>query len=181
MECETSGGVYKFGSVYYYSYHCDAGDGYQMGVATASNPLGPWTKSPNNPVMKTGDLAKKEWDSWVVASGNILEDPQNPGKYLMFYEGGHHVDKGEVYWSVGLAYGDTPAGPWVKHQANPIVKGELACDKQLACPNGCCRWPSCAGFYVGSCTSYSNSIQQIYANTFTHTILLSAIVSTQAT
>ena len=45
--------IVKDGETYYFYYHATSKSGrsYVVGVATASYPMGPWTKSEKNPVL----------------------------------------------------------------------------------------------------------------------------------
>jgi beta-xylosidase len=51
--------IFKDDETYYLYYH-GFEDGYQVGVATADHPLGPWTKYEKNPIIKLG--AKGSWE-----------------------------------------------------------------------------------------------------------------------
>ena len=93
------------------------------GGATASHPLGPWTKMPTNPLLSPG--AEGEWDHGMVASATILK--MGPSNWTMWYEatpGGFGPHMGR--WSVGLAHATSPEGPWKKASAvNPIINESI--------------------------------------------------------
>ena len=119
-------------------------ESYQIGYATASSPLGPWTKSPNNPVVKVG--ASGAWDNGYVASPNVLQHPN--GSWLMYYEG-------QTPCAVGLATSDTPVGPWTKYPGNPITQSSAAKDPSLPPP-----WNTADnGFYVASVMHYGGEFR----------------------
>ena len=72
LELECAGGVYEEYGQYFMIYHAtgktdgrpDAAPGakgyYQVGGATATHPLGPWRKMPENPLLRPGKVG--EWD-----------------------------------------------------------------------------------------------------------------------
>jgi hypothetical protein len=113
-----TGDALKEGNQYYLFYH-GASVGpppYQIGLATASGPLGPFKKSGDAPVLALGP--KGSWDANGVACPMILKEL--PGKYLMFYSGNK---TGDNNWSVGLAYASSLSGPWKKFAGNPLIQG----------------------------------------------------------
>jgi hypothetical protein len=81
-ECEVAGGVFQGDAgKFYFIYHCTGTSGYQVGVSTAASPLGPWTPPPAEP-----NLAHEagKWDESVVASFNIVPDPNKKGHWIGF-------------------------------------------------------------------------------------------------
>ena len=113
-----AGNVIKDHHTYYLYYHGIPGDkekwgpgSYRIGVATATHPLGPWTKYGGKPVLDAG--AEGEWDSGLVACPAILKEGENT--YYMFYSAEFPCD-------IGLATATSPVGPWTKHEKNPIMK-----------------------------------------------------------
>jgi len=87
---------------YYMWYN---GNGY-VGLATASHPLGPWTKYEGNPIHELrcyiGGVVKVE------------------GKYLMYCEypiGENSPDQGPFI----LLTADKPEGPWTAYDQNPVL------------------------------------------------------------
>ena len=112
---EAADAFKDFGTYYLY-YHGNGGDGYQLGVATASHPLGPFKKHGRQPVLERGPQGS--WDDRHVACAMILKEGAD--KYTMWYSG---LGKSEKHrkWSIGLATADNPLGPWKKHPGNPII------------------------------------------------------------
>ena len=107
--------VFKDGEMYYLYYHGypkdkDAfpRDGYRLGVAYASHPLGPWRKHDANPIIDLGD--EGSWEDGYVACAAVLKERED--SYYMFYTGNYKV---------GLAYAKHPLGPWTKYDGNPII------------------------------------------------------------
>ncbi len=77
-----------------------------IGLATASSPLGPWKKYESNPILEDfGYLGG------VVKIGD---------KYHMYNEypiGASSPDQGPF----ALATADSPEGPWTKYEGNPVI------------------------------------------------------------
>jgi hypothetical protein len=97
----------------YYLYYHGTENSYQVGVASADHPLGPWTKYDKNPILKVGP--KNAWDSVHVACAFILKEKTN--QYTMWYSGYGAHEK----WGIGLATATHPLGPWTKYAENPIM------------------------------------------------------------
>ncbi len=97
-----SGDCFKDGDTYYWYFHSypdwDAGVDYQIGVATAPGPLGPWTKYRGNPIFKVGD---KQFENYIVACPMVVKDG---GKYYMFYSSS---DNTYTFANTSLAIADT--------------------------------------------------------------------------
>ena len=107
---------------WYWYYHAqshvdDYGGSYRICVATAKNPLGPWTKYENNPVLELGE--EGEWDHWGDACAVIMKEGaydirERDATYYMWYWAGE----------MGLATAKHPLGPWEKYEGNPIMSWE---------------------------------------------------------
>jgi len=113
-----AGNVFKDGHTYYLYYHGYSGDSerwqpdtYRIGVATATHPLGPWTKYGDAPVLDLGP--EDSWDSGLVACPVVLREGEDT--YYMWYSGD---------WppSIGLATASSPLGPWTKYEKNPVME-----------------------------------------------------------
>jgi hypothetical protein len=120
-----AGDVFKDSQTYYLYYHATALDlqhwgrpGFRIGVATASNPLGPWTKQAHNPLLDLG--APGSWDDASVACPVILREA--PDKFFMWYCGMGRQEPNKK-WSIGLATASSPVGPWTKVSKNPVIDG----------------------------------------------------------
>jgi hypothetical protein len=105
-ECEVAGGVQKVNGTYVFVYHCLGTSGYRVGMSTAPTPMGPWTKPPVTPNL---DITAGAWDKDVVASFNIIPDPERPGAWLGYFEGGM-PPSGKEDWSMGVARAPSPLG-----------------------------------------------------------------------
>ena len=155
-ELELAGGPQKIGDTYYLVYHGQADDGtggYQMGLAYAKSPTGPFQKYPANPFFARGKT-EKDWDHGLAASGNPYK--YNDTHWLMYYSGSG--DTGCDTYCVGAAFSTNGIeGPWVrayphgKKEGNGyVIDSEKAADKSL---NN--KWPNCKtkgfdGFYVAT-------------------------------
>lgn len=119
-----AGDVFKDSQTYYFYYHATALDlqhwgrrGYRIGVATASNPLGPWTKHAHNPLLDLG--VPGSWDDTIVACPVILKE--GPGKYFMWYCATGSREPYIKCCSIGLATASSPDGPWTKYGRGPVI------------------------------------------------------------
>jgi len=113
---EASDAFKDFGTYYLY-YHGNGGSGYRLGVATASRPLGPFTKHGKGPILTVGP--KGSWDERHVACAMILKEGHD--RYSMWYSGRGAPPKHRT-WGIGLAIADNPLGPWKKHDGNPVIE-----------------------------------------------------------
>lgn len=105
--------VWKEGSTWYMIYRGYASaTGYRLGLATAIEPGGPWTKSASNPIL-TGT------EAWELYGGKSYIDQGDVIKvgstYYMQY-----TSCGGIYErSTGMAYSDDLT-TWTKYASNPI-------------------------------------------------------------
>ena len=101
---------------YHFYYHATGPEtGYQLGVATAPHPLGPWTKYEANPVLPVGPPGS--WDSTHAACAFVVKEGTD--RFTMVYSGRGGSDPG---WHIGLAASNSPLGPWEKHEGNPVLR-----------------------------------------------------------
>ncbi|MFC1739834.1 hypothetical protein ACFL1G_12425, partial [Planctomycetota bacterium] len=125
---------------WYWYYHARSHDrerwpnGYRICVATAPDPLGPWKKYENNPVLDHGE--EGEWDYRHTACAALLKEGaydirERDATYYMWYWAPH---------AVGLATADNPLGPWKKYENNPIID-----------------WDDEGGVYPGSVTKIDDT------------------------
>lgn len=143
FECEVAGGVERLNTTHWvFIYHCLNDKGYQVGMSTATHPLGPWTKPPTRPNLP---IAAGEWDGTTVACFNIMPDPKKPGHWLGFY-----AASGEPTFpapiGLGIARAASPLGPWTKSPRNPVLAGGNTTD-HAHCFEGDQR---CGGLYVAA-------------------------------
>jgi hypothetical protein len=86
-------------------------------VATAPHPLGLWKKYEGNPIIDLGPIGS--WDDGSVACPTVIKEGED--KWYMWYCGAGTNGNDHV-WSIGLATGTSPLGPWKKYDGNPVVK-----------------------------------------------------------
>lgn len=114
--------VAKIGdSKYYLFYHGYSGGSDRIGVAYASNPMGPFSKEPNNPILDIGQSGA--WDDNKVAPSSIYVDRTN---VIVFYEGFDGVQEHIRHWRVGIADGkvdptDGRIKSLIRRAGNPII------------------------------------------------------------
>ncbi len=105
------------GQTFYLYYHgTGQGKGYRLGAATASHPLGPFTKHGDRPILDLGSPGS--WDDRNVACAMVLKE--SAGKYLMWYSA-TGTSAAHAKWSIGLATASHPLGPWTKFPGNPLL------------------------------------------------------------
>lgn len=114
-ETEAADAFEDMGTYYFY-YHATGAKGYQLGVASATSPLGPFKKHGDKPILAVGP--KGSWDDGNVACAMVVKEGDE--KYYMWYSG---IGSGlkQRRWSVGLATADHPLGPWKKYEGNPVL------------------------------------------------------------
>ena len=113
-----SADCFKDGDTYYWYFHAYNKSGpkarYELGVATAKSPLGPWTKYRGNPILK---ISKGKWEEQLVACAMITKEADT---YYMFYTGAGK----DWRCRIGLATAPHPLGPWTKYSNKPIIDHE---------------------------------------------------------
>lgn len=90
------------------------GESEKIGIATASSPTGPWTKSAGNPVIGFGASG---FDTTGAADPQLFFDN---GYWWIWYSGLSGA-LGAFPWKLGLAYANDLDGPWTRHPNNPII------------------------------------------------------------
>ena len=142
-ECEVAGGVERMNATHwFFVYHCLSDKGYQVGVSTATHPLGPWSKPPTEPTVANTAGA---WDGTTVACMNVIPDPEAPGQWLAFYAASGEP-KFPAPIGLGVARAASPLGPWTKSPSNPVLAGGNTTDHKH-CFAGDQR---CGGLYVAA-------------------------------
>jgi predicted GH43/DUF377 family glycosyl hydrolase len=117
-----TGGILKENGTYYlyYTGHFPAPpakdqppEGITRGGVAHSKDLVEWTRGPNNPILPEGKVGS--WDR-AIQIGGVVRTPE--GKYALFYNGFN----GKRWGGIGLAFSDSPLGPFKKHDSNPVIK-----------------------------------------------------------
>jgi hypothetical protein len=138
------GDVFKdFDTYYLYTHAGHFDDGYEIGVATAPTPTGPWTlRDDVNPILQTAQLNEK-WNSHTagVACACMVKrgvasdldtapdyfDSEDHSKlplggnhtYLLYYCGTD--GSATAGWNMGVATAPHPLGPFAAWKGNPLV------------------------------------------------------------
>lgn len=132
-------GVFEELGTYYLYYHgmSREGEGYQVGVATAKNPLGPFKKIGDAPQIPRGEPGT--WDDAHTFCGKVVKlsyvDVNTKTKYYMIYgaKDAKTQESDPFVCHVGIATADSPLGPWTKSPNNPILK-------DFGYPGGVVEW-----------------------------------------
>jgi len=91
----------------------------KIGVAIADSPDGPWTKNEEgNPVITNSDNPE-HFDSHLVDDACLIK---RNGKYWLYFKG-RQLGKLPSNTQMGVAIADKPEGPYLKHEANPVIPG----------------------------------------------------------
>jgi arylsulfatase A len=92
-----------------------------IGVAVADSPDGPWKKFEGNPVFSPAE--GDTWDNVLVDDAHIIV--RNSNCWLYYKGGNRNETPDQTKW--GLAVGEKPTGPFIRHQANPLIGGHTVC------------------------------------------------------
>ena len=90
----------------------------KIGIAVSDSPDGPWERLPNNPVLRNSPN-KGDFDSHLVDDACLIV---RDGKYWFYYKG-RQLGKSPSETQMGLAIAERPEGPYVRHEANPVIPG----------------------------------------------------------
>ncbi|MDF7825961.1 family 43 glycosylhydrolase [Pontiellaceae bacterium B12227] len=90
----------------------------KIGMAVSDSPDGPWEKLGTNPVLKNSDNPE-DFDSHLVDDSCLIV---RDGKYWLYYKG-RQLGKSSRETQMGLAIADKPGGPYIRHEANPVIPG----------------------------------------------------------
>lgn len=88
-----------------------------IGLAVSDSPDGPWKKFPEPILRCTDDVT--QFDSMRVDDACLIK---RDGAYWMYYKG-RRWDDTPANTMMGVAIAQKPAGPYVRHPANPVVRG----------------------------------------------------------
>ena len=89
-----------------------------IGLCTADSPDGPWTKSPNNPILSPSD-DQSLFDSYRIDDSCLIK---RDGKYWLYYKGRQWL-KQPTETKMGVAIAESPEGPYLKSASNPLAEG----------------------------------------------------------
>jgi len=116
--------ILRFGAEFYL-YYTGVATGHdntvptptQFGVAVADSPLGPWRRFAGNPILSPS-TERARFDSARVDDAALLV---RDGK-IWFYYKGRRKGKGPGETKMGVAFADSPTGPFTK-QGGPLHAG----------------------------------------------------------
>jgi hypothetical protein len=98
--------ICKIGSRYCLWYHGFRDGADRLGVAYADNPLRPWTKEPNNPLLDIAggrSNSPQVWDCCKVAPSSVIVYGNR--QVMVFYEGWNGIQEHIINWRIGIADG----------------------------------------------------------------------------
>ena len=89
-----------------------------LGLAVSDSPDGPFERVENNPVLTISNVAK-DFDSYRIDDASMLV---RDNKIALYYKGRSliHGTKGAHHTQMGVAFSETPEGPFEKH-IKPIL------------------------------------------------------------
>ena len=90
----------------------------KIGIAVSDSPDGPWERLATNPALRNSDAAE-DFDSHLVDDACLIV---RDGKYWFYYKG-RQLGKSPAQTKLGVAIADRPQGPYVKHEGNPVIRG----------------------------------------------------------
>ena len=90
----------------------------KIGLAISDSPDGPWKKINDNPVI-TNSKNNDDFDSHLIDDACLII---REGKYWLYYKG-RQQGKSPKETKMGVAIADKPEGPYIKHQDNPVIRG----------------------------------------------------------
>jgi beta-xylosidase len=86
--------------MFYLFYHGFKSGADRIGVAYSNDPLGPWDKEPNNPILGLGPSGS--WDDAKVAPSSVYFSHRS---VAVFYEGFNGIQEHITNWRIGIAHG----------------------------------------------------------------------------
>jgi beta-xylosidase len=90
----------------------------KIGIAVSDSPDGPWERLSSNPALANSDNPE-DFDSHLVDDACLIV---RDGKYWFYYKG-RQLGRSPAETQLGVAIADHPQGPYVKHEANPVIPG----------------------------------------------------------
>jgi len=89
-----------------------------LGLAVSDKPGGPFNRVSTDPVLKIS-VEPEKFDSYRIDDASLL---YKNGKYWLYYKGRSrtHKESGPAHTQMGVAFSNSPEGPFVKHPV-PIL------------------------------------------------------------
>ena len=110
--------VHQVGNRYVLFYAGQRKGQQQIGMATATSLMGPWTKSPNNPIVRCSGR-EGHWSSVHASNPAFVQHPD--GQFLLYYKG---ISKKGALRTIGVALADKLEGPYRDYEKNPLITYE---------------------------------------------------------
>jgi hypothetical protein len=89
-----------------------------IGIATAKSVNGPWTESPNNPIIRPSFVPG---DANAIHASNPTFLVDEDGKYRIYYKSISDKYLPKTYREISLAISDNIEGPYVNYPDNPLI------------------------------------------------------------
>jgi hypothetical protein len=89
----------------------------QIGMATATDPAGPWTKFNKNPVISPSG-EQGAWNALHASNPSLVECPD--GTYRIYYKGISDIPADPLR-TIGVALSDNLFGPYRDYVGNPLI------------------------------------------------------------
>ena len=90
----------------------------KIGIAVSDSPDGPWERLETNPALANSPN-EEDFDSHLIDDACLIV---RDGKYWFYYKG-RQLGKSPAQTQMGLAVADQPQGPYVRHEASPVIPG----------------------------------------------------------
>lgn len=93
--------------------------GQEIGIATATSLDGPWTESPNNPIIKASGKQADGSNRLHASNPTFLQDKD--GKFRVYYKSMSDAYGTERHREISLAVSDRIEGPYENYSENPLI------------------------------------------------------------
>ena len=91
----------------------------EIGIATSKSLDGPWTESPNNPIIKASGVQPDGANIIHASNPTFLQDED--GKFRIYYKSISDAFGKKRYREISLAISDNIEGPYKNHSKNPLI------------------------------------------------------------
>ncbi|MDO7172395.1 glycoside hydrolase family protein [Mariniflexile sp. AS56] len=112
--------------VYLWKSRDTPGFNQEIGIATSKSLDGPWTESPNNPIIKAS--GKQGDGANIVHASNPTFLKDENGKFRVYYKSMTDAYGTDRHREISLAISDNMEGPYESYAENPIIS---YADKEL--------------------------------------------------
>lgn len=114
--------VFKYNDKYY-MWYIGVGRNYNneprnCNIAVADSPDGPFTRLGDNPILFHGKPG-----SWNDSSVDDVSTIYFNGKWMTYFKGMTYAKDDGDFSMLGVAFSETPFGPYKYYEGNPIIRG----------------------------------------------------------